>query len=272
MTYHINYAYTCHMGRVRRNNEDNFWCCGTSMPAENHGMDDVAEGIQLQVKLPVFSVFDGMGGECAGEMAAYTAAAQLGKYYHKNRKQLRNQPELFLKNACCAMNGAVCGYGREHHIVAMGTTMAMLAFSEDSLYACNLGDSRIYMQRENLVQQVSEDHVWKGAFSLGKAPLTQFLGIEEEMKVEPAIRRLECEPGMRYLLCSDGITDLLAQGEMEEILRKSCDVGKTVELLRDAVLEKGARDNMTMVLCEIGAGLSPMQVRLLRLKNRMKVK
>ena len=35
MAYQIEYAYTCHMGRVRANNEDNFWCCGEKLEAEN---------------------------------------------------------------------------------------------------------------------------------------------------------------------------------------------------------------------------------------------
>ena len=43
--YQIEYAYTCHMGRVRANNEDNLWCCGESLPADNQGM----EGVHSQI-------------------------------------------------------------------------------------------------------------------------------------------------------------------------------------------------------------------------------
>ena len=41
MTYRINYAYTCHAGKVRSNNEDNFWCCGEILPSQNLGMQEV---------------------------------------------------------------------------------------------------------------------------------------------------------------------------------------------------------------------------------------
>ena len=43
MTYQIEYAYTCHIGKVRNNNEDNFWCCGKSLEAQNQGMDHIPD-------------------------------------------------------------------------------------------------------------------------------------------------------------------------------------------------------------------------------------
>ena len=35
MAYQIEYAYTCHIGKIRNNNEDNFWCCGEFLNAQN---------------------------------------------------------------------------------------------------------------------------------------------------------------------------------------------------------------------------------------------
>ncbi len=71
MMYQIEYAYTCHMGRVRANNEDNLWCCGESLPADNQGMEGVHSQIVSGLKTPAMAVFDGMGGESCGEMAAF---------------------------------------------------------------------------------------------------------------------------------------------------------------------------------------------------------
>ena len=67
MSYQINYAYTCHTGKVRRNNEDNFWCCGDLLPASNNGMEEIHTGTCPREKLPTLAVFDGMGGESQGE-------------------------------------------------------------------------------------------------------------------------------------------------------------------------------------------------------------
>ena len=74
------------------------------------------------------------------------------------------------------MNEAVCRYSNENCIRSMGTTMALLSFSEKAIYACNLGDSRIYRHFQGKFQQISTDHVIGGKM-LGKAPLTQYLGI-----------------------------------------------------------------------------------------------
>ena len=77
------------------------------------------------------------------------------------------------------MNEAVCRYSNENCIRSMGTTMALLSFSEKAIYACNLGDSRIYRHFQGKFQQISTDHVIGGKM-LGKAPLTQYLGFQEE--------------------------------------------------------------------------------------------
>lgn len=69
---------------------------------------------------------------------------------------------VFLTEACENMNEAVCRYSNENCIRSMGTTMALLSFSEKAIYACNLGDSRIYRHFQGKFQQISTDHVIGG--------------------------------------------------------------------------------------------------------------
>ena len=63
MAYQIDYAYTCHTGKVRTNNEDNFWCCGVRLPVHNQGVDGILAGHTQHWQLPVLAVFDGMEGK-----------------------------------------------------------------------------------------------------------------------------------------------------------------------------------------------------------------
>ena len=63
MAYQIKYAYTCHIGKIRNNNEDNFWCCGEFLNAQNQGMSHIQSGCRKQSELPVMAVLDGMGGD-----------------------------------------------------------------------------------------------------------------------------------------------------------------------------------------------------------------
>ena len=201
MAYQIDYAYTCHTGKVRTNNEDNFWCCGVRLPVHNQGVDGILAGHTQHWQLPMLAVFDGMGGESCGEMAASAAVEALGGFYEENKKTLKKEPVVFLTGACENMNEAVCRYSNENCIRSMGTTMALLSFSEKAIYACNLGDSRIYRHFQGKLQQISTDHVIGGKM-LGKAPLTQYLGFQEEnMALEPSIVEIGYQPGSSYLIC-----------------------------------------------------------------------
>lgn len=251
MAYQIEYAYTCHIGKIRNNNEDNFWCCGDSLEAQNQGMSHIRSGYMKQSEYPLLAVFDGMGGESCGEMAAFLAAEACGEHFKTAKDGIRNDPEEFLNEICESMNQAICDYGRTNKINSMGTTAALLAFAEDAVYSCNLGDSRIYKSDREKFYQISQDHVL-GHSLFGKAPLTQYLGMEEEnLQLEPSISRQEIKIGDRFLLCSDGITNMLSDGEIADILSRDIPVAKTVEILVDRALKKGGRDNITVVLCEI---------------------
>ena len=251
MAYQIEYAYTCHIGKIRNNNEDNFWCCGDSLEAQNQGMSHIRSGYMKQSEYPLLAVFDGMGGESCGEMAAFLAAEACGEHFKTAKDGIRNDPEEFLNEICESMNQAICDYGRTNKINSMGTTAALLAFAEDAVYSCNLGDSRIYKSDREKFYQISQDHVL-GRSLFGKAPLTQYLGMEEEnLQLEPSISRQEIKIGDRFLLCSDGITDMLSDGEIADILSRDIPVAKTGEILVDRALKKGGRDNITVVLCEI---------------------
>lgn len=251
MAYQIEYAYICHIGKVRGNNEDNFWCCGDTLPAVNQGSGEIRQGFSDCKKMPALAVFDGMGGESCGEMAAFLASEEFGKYYEKNKGELKKNPEHFIEECCKSMNGVVAGYGKENRISSLGTTMASLLFTPFEIFACNLGDSRIYLWEQEKFQQISMDHVL-GKYAFGKAPLTQYLGVQEEQQMlEPAISELEYKAGSRYLICSDGMTDMLTDSEIADIFSREGSPGETLEVLLDRVLKKGARDNVTMVLCEV---------------------
>ena len=251
MAYQIEYAYTCHIGKIRNNNEDNFWCCGDRLEAKNQGMSHIRSGCRKQSEIPLLAVFDGMGGESCGEMAAFLASRSCEQHYKKEKNKIYDQPEEFLNELCEEMNQAICNYGDENKINSMGTTAALIVFAENSVYSCNLGDSRIYKTDNEKFYQLSVDHVL-GRSLFGKPPLTQYLGMaEENMKLEPSIVCQEVKIGDRFLLCSDGITDMLSDGEIADILSRDISVEETVEVLVDRALKKGGRDNITVILCKV---------------------
>ena len=72
----VEYAVVCSTGKIRRNNEDNFYC-GGHFREDVSAVCDVAYSGRVDADAnELFAVFDGMGGEACGEVASYTAAAQ----------------------------------------------------------------------------------------------------------------------------------------------------------------------------------------------------
>ena len=239
----IQYFYTSHVGKCRRINQDNFCCNGHYMSHNNSGTDGILSGQADAADGPVFAIFDGMGGEQCGEMAAYLAAETMGSF------TFGEDASEDLDTFCRQANNAICLYSRENKITSMGTTAAILRFTEDQAQLCNVGDSRIYLHSEGQLIQLSYDHV--GISVAGrKPPLTQNLGIEEtELIIEPYVAIGEYQPGNRFILCSDGLTDMVTEERIAQILEQD---GQTAaqQLLQEA-LDGGGRDNVSFILIHI---------------------
>ena len=250
MNYPIEYAWFCHGGKVRPNNEDNVWCMGQMFPMIHEGSEEVREGKLSSAEAPVFAVFDGMGGESCGEVASYLGAKAFGESVEALRSLLVQNPEDFLGEACQRMNQEVLDYARANRVRTMGSTVAMAAFGEDHIGAGNLGDSRIYALFQGKLAQVSKDHVLSRSL-FGKAPLTQYLGLpQEEMSLEPHLLRLPYRNGLRILLCSDGVTDMISERRIRDFLLLE-DCGASARAILQEGLSAGGRDNLSAVVIRV---------------------
>ena len=71
------------------------------------------------------------------------------------------------------------------------------------------------------------------------------------MLIEPYIAKGELRKGDMYLLCSDGLTDMLSNLEISCLMHNSTSVDECAAQLIQATLEKGGRDNITVIVCRI---------------------
>ena len=252
MRFTIEAACGCNQGKIRSNNEDNFFFDGKCLEAENNGLKNPAY-MDIPVKRGLcFAVFDGMGGENFGEVAAFAAARQLQQTQRTSGDFLIPEKKYLNRLSLC-LNEAVVQAKRERRTNRMGTTMVALYFSGRYVYVCNVGDSRAYRLRDGELLQLSEDHVaYRPGSEHRKAPLTQHLGIDpEDMLIEPYIAKEKLKKGDVYLLCSDGLTDMLSNLEISCLMRDYPDVDECASQMIQATLEKGGRDNITVVVCRI---------------------
>ncbi len=240
----IEYFYTSNIGKCRKTNQDNFFCNGEMMDYKNEGTGKICSGNAFCEEEPVFCVFDGMGGEECGEMAAYLAAEEM-----KN-SDFSDGMENGFRSFCRNANLKICQKTEELEITSMGTTAAIIRFAKEESGLCNIGDSKIFLLSDGELSQISFDHVGISAFGK-KPPLLQNLGIpESEMQIDPYIAIGNYQDGDIYLLCSDGLTDMVTTDRIKQILLEN--PGKTAaQMLLDEALENGGKDNITFILLYI---------------------
>lgn len=248
MDYRIDYCCLSDTGRVRRQNQDNLYFPGHRPKPEAPLEGGMAEGSVFASAQPVFGVFDGMGGEARGEMAAWIAAQAASRFGFSD-------PDGF-ESFCREANRRVCAWAEAHHVGCMGTTAALLRFSAGEVGICGLGDSRVYCWRSGALHQLTRDHVYPAAGGR-KPPLVQFLGIpEDQLRLEPCLAAVRPEPGDRFLACSDGLTDMVPARRIAEALAAGS-AREAAESLMALALEAGGRDNITLMLCDIEKEWAP---------------
>ena len=251
MKYEINYALACNRGKLRGINQDNYWCLGKYLDAANDGLESVESGKTDFENHPAFAVFDGMGGEQYGEIAAHIAATTFDNLIQDKKEKKLPDIKDFLLDSFKQMNTDITAYAKQKLAECVGTTAAMIMFGKKEIYACNIGDSRIYHYDNKNLTRISKDHVME-MFGGRKAPLTQFLGVPEtEFIIEPYIAQKSYKDSDCYLVCSDGLTDMLPEDEIKNIIAQNDDIKLCVEILLESALSNGGRDNITIILCKI---------------------
>jgi protein phosphatase len=148
----------------------------------------------------------------------------------------------------------------DSRLEGMGTTMTAAYSLGNDLFVTQVGDSRAYLFRGGQLQLLTRDQtvaqmlVDRGELSQQEVArhrlrnvLTSALGGSmKDVRVE--IQRLKLADGDRLLLCSDGLTDMLDADGIADVLGREPRSNEACRLLVEGALEKGGKDNITVVL------------------------
>jgi serine/threonine protein phosphatase PrpC/CRP-like cAMP-binding protein len=264
------------IGRQRDHNEDNYLVDPT---------------------LHLFVVADGMGGHAAGEVASQIAVHEVSRVVRENadvieryvnehdaaaRQEILAVMEHAVQTACASI------YHRgqqEPEKRGMGTTTSALLIAGDRGFIAHVGDSRIYLLRQNQVHQLTEDHslinelvrrgkikrdeIDSSPYSKYKNAVTRAVGAYES--VETDTLDFEVLPGDHFLLCSDGLHAYLKDSDVPEIMTTDdiADAPKTMVALANA---GGGHDNITAVVVRVESeGTTEHAARASDLANRVDV-
>ena len=152
-------------------------------------------------------------------------------------------------------------------LAGMGTTLTALSILGADGFIVHVGDSRAYLFRDGALEQQTRDHtVAEELVRRGLMPpqegrthrlrhaLTNVLG--GKPGVEGEVVKLRLADGDRLLLCTDGLHGSLGDAQIADILVRHPAPEETCGTLVEAVLARGAPDNVTVVVaaCSFPAG------------------
>ncbi|MEW5763138.1 MAG: Stp1/IreP family PP2C-type Ser/Thr phosphatase [Bacillota bacterium] len=210
--------------------------------------------------LGLFAVADGLGGHRAGEVASRIALEVLEREVaaHPEERDTR----ALLATAVEVANRQVCVLAQQESSCAgMGTTLSACLIRGGWLTVAHVGDSRVYLLRDDCIKQLTEDHslvqelVRQGKISSEDAAehpyrnvISRALGTADRVEVD--IMQVALAPGDRVFLCTDGLSNQV--GDEEILSMAGAPAPDTaVSRLLEAALARGGPDNITMVLVVI---------------------
>jgi serine/threonine protein phosphatase PrpC len=247
------FAGATDVGLFRSHNEDNF---------------------SIDRKLGLALVADGMGGHVGGDIASQTAVNAFTAFL-----QTCTAPEpsmavedaliryqSMVRQAVAHTNHRIMTLNRDRGLPegrGMGTTLVGLWFPgpQDLAVLFHIGDSRLYRLRDGQFSPLTRDHslyqVWLDSGGVGEPPnrnvILRALGIWPDPEAE--IQMVQTRPGDLYLLCTDGLNGMIDDDEMAAILTSKPPANDLDALCRQFIQranERGGRDNITVVLAQLG--------------------
>ena len=256
---HINVAALSHAGRSGKNNEDRY--------AVASFMTDDESPVVFAV------VADGIGGHRAGEVAAELAVNYI---VQKVAESSGKRPLEIVESAIDAASQAIAARSAsQHDQEGMGATCVCAWIAEDRLYTGYVGDSRIYLFRDQKIQRVTVDHSWvqeaieKGIITPDEARnhpnvhvirrhlgSVELPGVDFRLYLKPGETNeearknqgMQLRPGDILLLCTDGLTDMIWDDEILHVISTRSSLKSMAEDLIEKANERGGHDNITVIL------------------------
>ncbi len=234
-------AAVSHVGKVRSNNQDSGYA-----------------GQYL------FVVADGMGGHAGGDVASAIAVKRIA-----DTDRLYSSPrdaEFALRTALLGANSLLAETVFEHsELTGMGTTVSAMLRVANQVAIAHIGDSRIYLLRDDVLTQVTADHTFvqrlvdsgritaeEAAVHPRRSVLMRVLGdVDASPEIDTAV--LDTRPGDRWLLCSDGLSSYVTDDKMHVALSTIRSAQSAAEKLVKDSLDQGAPDNVTVVIVDVDA-------------------
>ncbi|MBR3645514.1 MAG: Stp1/IreP family PP2C-type Ser/Thr phosphatase [Lachnospiraceae bacterium] len=210
-------------------------------------------------KLPnLFIVADGMGGHKAGDVASRTSVETFVDFVSHTEM---SDPVSIIDAAIKQANDKVFELASSNpDYVGMGTTFVVASVIEDKVYIANVGDSRLYLINNDIVQITRDHSLVEEMVSIGelartearthlkKNIITRAVGVEQNVVAD--IFQIDIQDGDKLLLCSDGLSNMVEDYDIKRVVTGGRSVKESVLQLVDMANANGGKDNISAVLIQ----------------------
>ena len=220
----------------------------------------------------VFAVSDGMGGGKAGDLASSLLLQKMSEIIPETFKIAASGffPDCLdhlaeaIRSVHSHINEAACD---QNH--GMAATLALAWFTPDNLYLANAGDSRIYLSRGGVLQQLTRDHTaaW-GQWKRGEISEIEYRSHPRRSALYEVIGG--CHPGVcphfaavpyqaddRFLICSDGLIDGVWERHISNALAAPLSPGETSRTLLKRAIDNSGIDDTTLIVVHVNEPSPP---------------
>lgn len=207
---------------------------------------------------------DGIGGHQAGDIASRQAVEEIGIAWEATTIDDSEKAVQWFLQHIQQTNQRIFEKGQSQPTLSgMGTTLEVVTLLDNHLALAHVGDSRIYLFREQRLIALTEDHSLVNALLKSgeitqemaenhprKNIITRSLGMPGSLEVDVAIHRIEDHD--QLLLCSDGLTNMVSEPKITQILLEAASLQDASQRLIDEANAKGGLDNITVLLIDVG--------------------
>lgn len=199
--------------------------------------------IKVLDDLVIAVVCDGVGSAQEGALAAQRVTKHLITNF-KNRPKAWSI-EKSIKSFITSINQILYTQSMtDYERPELVTTVTIVVIQGDRLYGANVGDSRIYLLREDILTQLSFDHSMDEAGY--ENVLTDAVGIDKEVEIFYFENNLQKED--KLLLCSDGLYSLMSEDMLSHHL-----VNGAYHIVKKAskLVDDNLPDDTTAIVLEV---------------------
>lgn len=246
---------------------------------ESAGITDVGkkrkgneDSLYLDDELKIYVVADGMGGHQAGEVASGLVVDTIKNYMRSIRsnhdaeelvdidKRLSKEANRLLSSIHLSNRVVFQKASDKPGYKGMGSTVSAVFFTDDTAIAANVGDSPIYLIRNDEVSNLSVPHtVIAEQMAINpdaerqlshnfKHMLTRAMGIDRT--VEPDTCEIQCFMEDVIVIASDGLTDKVTPEEIRDVAGPQTPE-TACRTLVDLANDRGGDDNITVIVLKV---------------------